>query len=261
VTFSTDGTVWIHELSTGVTSQLATNLVPAGSPGFPAHPVWSPDGRTIFYGSPREGRPNLYARDVRASGPERTVLRDTTFKIVNQVSPDGRLLIYSAQTKPAGEDRGVWVLPLSGGTPVKIALAGGGVEPMAQVSPDGRWIASVSAETGRADVYVQSFPEPGFRQQVSKGGTAPRWSADGRRLFYVSDALKMMSVAVQHGGTALVIGAPRELFQTELASGGTNAYEYAVAPDGRFLMTTTGGASAPPLSIIVNWTSTLKPRN
>lgn len=261
--FAVDDEVWVHEFNTGVTSRLATNLAPPRHIGFPTSPVWSGDGQTVFYASIRDTyHASLYSRDAGGIGPDRLVLRDAMFDIPLDASRDGRFLLYRASAGQLGDEESIWALPLAAGSkPFRIAASatvGIGGAAAAKLSPDGKWIAYVSNETGIEEVYVQSFPEPGFRQQISRGGRAPAWSADGRHIFYVNSGLQMMSVAVRAVTGRLEIDAPRMLFQTELVPfGGNNATEYTVAPDGRFLMSLAASVNPMPLSIVVNWASTL----
>ena len=133
-------------------------------------------------------------------------------------------------------------------------------QPGGEFSPDGRWLAYESNESGRFEVYAQPFPEAGGKWQMSSaGGTQPRWRRDGRELYYVAPDARLMAVpvAVSPDGKTLDLGVPAPLFRTRLASGaGVTAGrpEYAVAPDGRFLMNTVVEATAPsPITIVLNW--------
>jgi hypothetical protein len=135
-----------------------------------------------------------------------------------------------------------------------------------EFSPDGRWLVYESNESGRYEVYVQPFPQAGGKWQVSSaGGTQPRWRRDGRELYYVAPDARLMAVAVAPGvdSTALNLGAPVPLFQTRLVSvsGGPARQSYAVARDGRFLMSTIVDDPSPsPITVVVNWTQLLEAR-
>jgi hypothetical protein len=133
-------------------------------------------------------------------------------------------------------------------------------QPGGEFSPDGRWLAYESNESGRFEVYVQPFPEAGGKMQISiAGGTQLRWRPDGKELYYVAPDARLMAVpvAASPDGKTLDLGVPAPLFRTRLASGaGVSAGrpEYAVAPDGRFLMNTAVEDTAPsPITIVLNW--------
>jgi dipeptidyl aminopeptidase/acylaminoacyl peptidase len=137
-----------------------------------------------------------------------------------------------------------------------------------QFSPDGRWVAYVSNETERDEVYIRLFPGPGGKWQVStNGGVDPRWRRDGHELFYVAPDGKLMAVAieVEPDGRTVSPGAPVALFPTRFATGanvsvGFNSRpQYAVAPDGRFLMNVTVDDPTPsPITLVLNWAAALK---
>ena len=162
----------------------------------------------------------------------------------------------------------LWALPLVGErTPFPVVQTSfedvGG-----QFSPDGRWVAYASNETGRYEVYVRPFPDLGGKWQVSTGGgITPRWRRDGLELFYVAPDNQMMAVSIQVAaeGRALSPGAPVALFPTRLATlntgigGYSSRAQYAVAPDGRFLLNVTvEDAAAAPITLVLNWTAGLE---
>jgi hypothetical protein len=137
-----------------------------------------------------------------------------------------------------------------------------------QFSPDGRWVSYVSNETGIDEVYIQSFPGPGGKQQAStNGGADPRWGQDGRELFYVAPdgKLKAVEIHVDSDGRGVNLGPPVALFPTRLATGPNvtvgfiSTPQYAVARDGRFLMNETADDTVvSPISIVLNWATALK---
>jgi Tol biopolymer transport system component len=130
-------------------------------------------------------------------------------------------------------------------------------ERLGQFSPDGRWIAYESDESGRREIVVRPFPEPGALVQISTdGGGAPRWSVDGKELYFVAPDGKMMVVPVTVTGSMFTPGNPTALFFTGLSNQVFRA-NYAVAPDGGFLVNTPSAEStAPPITVILNWTGT-----
>jgi hypothetical protein len=172
--------------------------------------------------------------------------------------------LYQRQDPKTGVD--LWVLPLGDeGKPSPLAHMpfderGG------EFSPDGRWIVYESNESGPFEIYVRSFPTGDSKRPVSiGGGTQPRWKRDGREIYYVAPDARMMavSVAVSADGKTVDASAPVALFPTRLASGAGFApgeQQYAVAPDGRFLLNTVvDEAKASPITVVLNWTAGLKP--
>ena len=133
-----------------------------------------------------------------------------------------------------------------------------------QFSPNGRWVAYQSNESGRIEVYVQSFPGPGGKWMVSVGGgIAPRWRRDGKELFYIAPDSRLMAASIRDTGQTLKAGTPVALFQTHIVYGGTTVrqkHQYAVAPTGRrFLINSIADeAPTPPIIVVTNWPRTLK---
>ncbi len=152
------------------------------------------------------------------------------------------------------------------GEPFPIAHSGFD-EGQARFSPDGQWIAYVSNETGRQEVYAQPFPALSRKWQISSaGGIYPRWRPDGRELFYLAPDLHLMAVPMQIASpTSVTPGVPRPLFSTRLATTGPYVFtagifakaQYAVAPDGRFLMNVADDARAPPITFVLGWPTEL----
>ena len=225
-------------------------------------PFWSPDGKQVmfFAGSPE----NLYRKEASGVGTEQRVTEGVNPRWPADWSRDGRLVMY---TELAPDTQGdLWILPV---TPEGKPEAGAKARPYlrtrfnewgARFSPEfsPRWVAYSSDESGKFEVYVQSFPEPRGKFQISAGGgTYPEWSPDGRELYYVSPDRKLMVVGLQLRADSLAPSPPREL--AVLAPGvGQIIQPYAVAPDGkRFLVQSPAGGSQP-LEVVVNWPALLK---
>jgi eukaryotic-like serine/threonine-protein kinase len=237
VTFWTQGdrNVWVLDLSRGVMTHLS-------SEGRSARAIWTPDGRRITYGSAAGGVENLFWRASDGSGSAERLTTSEFQHSASSWSPDGRTLLFMELNSSTGYD--VMALSTDGNRRIHPVLQTRFNEQYAEFSPDGRWIAYVSNESGQNEVYVQPYPGPGARQQVSvDGGTAPAWSRDGKELFYtITQAVggqaaptKMMAVAVKLGPT-FDAGPPRLLFGGDFGAT-ANIRGYDVAPDGRrFLM-------------------------
>jgi hypothetical protein len=173
-------------------------------------------------------------------------------------SLDGKLIVYTKTSSTAGFD--IWVWPTDGRAKPKLAVHTALNAMHGRLSPNGRWLAYASDESGELQVYVQPFPATGEKRQISPdGGSEPRWRRDGNELFYLASTNKLMSVPMP-GGRAFDFGAPKALFDTHVPLTG-NPYRsnYAVTADGqRFLINTRIEDAPSPINIILNWTALLK---
>jgi Tol biopolymer transport system component len=224
-------------------------------------PVWTPDGKRIVFTSSKEGPRNLFWQLADGSGGLERLTSEEQLHIAKSFSPDGQLLVFHASA--SGNQRDILVLRLSDrkaepflGTPFN--------EGGARFSPDGRWVAYVSDESGRPEIYVQPYPGPGGKWQVSTdGGTEPAWNRNGRELFYRSGN-KMMAVETMTS-PSFSAGKPRVLFEGEYA---VTEYpqlgsDYDVSADGqRFLMVkeTARTVSNEQINVVLNWLEELKRR-
>lgn len=232
-------------------------------------PVWSPDGKRIVWTSGRHGALDLYEKAASGAGQDKLLLKSDNNKVPSDWSKDGRFILYSENDPKTKND--VWVLPVGESVPGPGETSDGGPKPFAflrteadefgaTTSPNGRWLAYVSDESGRYEVYVQSFPGGGSKRQVSTGGgTAPLWRRDGQELFYYASDGKLMAAPVQSGEN-FAASVPTPLL--EFRAGNSNAYfaPYAVTGDGqRFLLNAIVVTEiAGPLTVVVNWTADLK---
>ncbi len=234
-----DRDIWVYDLETTRRTRLTHEAVHRS-------PVWSWDSRRVAFQSNYPER--IEQRISDASRPVEVLLESDARVFPRSWSPDGENLLYQKRSPDTEND--TWVLPL-GGEPRPL-LDSAQNEIQAQISPNGRWLAFVTDESDDSAVYVQRFPEGGGRQPVSfGGGERPRWSGDGRELFYL-DGSKMMAATIDPG-PPLKVGTPRELFDNPLLS------QYDVDPSGRrFLMIERGETSpANKIHVIVNWVEEL----
>jgi Tol biopolymer transport system component len=207
-------------------------------------PVWSPDGAQIAYESFADGSYALAVVPVDGSTPPRILLQGPRM-IPNDWAPDGRLIIMNFEN---GSPE-LTVLSLDEGKGVTM---GPGAE--AQLSPDGKWIAFFGPGRSYNEIFVQPFPGPGARLQISNGGGAqPRWSSDGRTIYYIAADRNLMAVRLDPSA-----GAPRVLFETRIVSPNFVGLQYDVAPDGRFLINSFPSESVSPLTLLTNWTQLLE---
>jgi dipeptidyl aminopeptidase/acylaminoacyl peptidase len=219
--------------------------------------------------SNRNGAFDLFEKAASGAADEQPLLVTPANKAPQSWSPDGRTLLYTSVNSKTGID--LWALPLDGNRKPFPVLQSAFDELDAEFSPDGRWIAYESNQSGQAEIFVRAFPESRGQWQVSTaGGTQPRWSADGKELFYMSrdGHLTATTIAKAPDGQAITPGAPVALFALRLASGSNvtvGSYggrpQYAVARDGRFLVNIAVDTEAtPPISVVLNWTEELKQR-
>jgi len=248
--------IWLMELARGTPTRFTFD------PAIELVPVWSPDGSRIVYSSDRDGPLNLYQRAANGAGEAEPLPRnDNNNKLSTDWSADGRFILFQVQDPRTNSD--LWVLPLSGSQKPFPYLQTDFAEHQGRFSPDGKWVAYASNESGSWQVYVQSFPALGSKWQVSNnGGAQPQWRRDGRELFYTSSDRKLMAVDVKVNGSTFSADVPKELFalrlQTVNLPGPRNSF-VASADGQRFLV-----ASVPeerirtPMTVVLNWTADLR---
>jgi serine/threonine protein kinase len=238
----------IHDLRRGI----STRLTEGGTDEFP---TWSSDGRRITYLTGAASGKTISINDIPPdrSGPPQLLLKGAMM-IPNGWSADGHLVFMDFGSAPVR----LAVYSAANRQRSGFTVAGGAE---AQFSPDGKWVAYQTQGGGRTggDIFVQPFPGPGGRIQVSgAGGAQPRWSRDGGRIFYIQPDKKLMEASFDpREGTA---GVPRMLFQTRIVAANFALFQYDVAPDGRFLINSLLANSPAPLTLLTGWTAALKGR-
>jgi Tol biopolymer transport system component len=230
-------------------------------PAIHRNPIWSPDGSRIAFASNRTGVPDLYVKSASGSSNEELLLETSSVKFPTDWSLDGKLILYEERSGKGKND--IWLLPLEGDRTPKPFLQDDFYKRGAKFSPDGKWIAYSSDESGQDQVYVKSFPGPGAKYQVSTGGgRQPRWRRDGKEIFYISADGKLMAVEVKAGLTFEALAA-KPLFDTPIKVyvwvAPLSKDSYAVSGDGqRFLINNFTETSAPLFTVVMNWTADLK---
>jgi Tol biopolymer transport system component len=238
--------IWIVDLERSMPTRFAPTMSTEASL------VWSPDGHKMAYVSKQTGRSEIFVGSTDGAGtPELVPTTDALFKYVDDWSPDGRFIAF--RTVDPATQGDLWILPMSGERKPEPFLASSYAERNSRISPDGRWIAYTSDESGSPEIYVQSFPRPGHKVRVSSdGGDLPIWSRGGKELLYVARAGGLMSVPIE-AGAEFRPGAPRPLFTgSDLVTGGD------VTADGeRFLLSEAAEAPRREIGLFVNWTAVL----
>ena len=242
--------LWVLDFARSVPTRLSSSGTYA--------PIWSADGRRIVYYSGYGGP--IFERDASGAGPQRTLLDEVAY--ADDVSPDGRYLLYEQAESDGPQFLKLLPLLPSGGAEGKsipYLQTAGAAFALAHFSPDGKWVAYVDADAGPNEVYVQIFPAPGARVQVSgSGGSFPRWRKDGKELFYLATDGRLMVSAVRNQGGRLEFGTPSALFRIPEVFG-ARAYPYGVSDDGqRILALMPDAAEGAPLTVLINWQAGLK---
>jgi Tol biopolymer transport system component len=230
-------------------------------------PLWFPDSTRIVFISNRGGAVNLdlYQKLASGAGVEDQLLASDQTKVPTSWSADGRFLLYSSIDPQTNFD--LWVVPMAGERMPWVFLRTPFLETQGAFSPDGRWVAYQSNESGRPEIYVRPFVAPGAavdapgaaegQWQVSTaGGIYPVWRSDGKEIYFIDPAGAMMAVSISVNGSMLEPGEPVRLFPMRIIGGGVDALQgrqYDLAPDGRFLINTVLDDAAAPITLIQNW--------
>lgn len=248
--------VWLYELSRDILSRFTFEGI------FNAYPVWTPDGKRIAFDSNKGGQSSLSWQMADGSGGPERLTTTTALAPPFSWSPDGRLLAFDDLAPTTGRD--IWMLRVDE-RKAQPFLQTPAFEDAPQFSPDGHWLAYASDESGSREIYVQPYPGPGGKWQISnEGGTEPMWNRNGRELFYrIGDKMMAVDVSTQPGFAA---GKPRQLFEGHylMNSAGYARPDYDVSPDGqRFLMLKPveqeqAGTAPTQIIVVQNWTEELK---
>ena len=252
---------YVYDFARGVMTKMTTD-------GESHDPVWSPDGKRLAFRSWLMGGMTMWMMPADRSGRATRLHSPGTRESPVSFSPDGRFLAFDVKSSDTNDD--AWVLPLEGSAPaLPIAQSRFG-EGSAKFSPDGRWIAYSSDESGRPEVYVQAFPGPGPKLQISNsGGTDPIWRRTGGELYY-HNRTDMMAVSYT-SSSEFRASAPKRLFRWQYSAGngascgmpGVSSSNYDVTPDGqRFLVVKeqAGAVDGTRAIVVLNWSDQLKSR-
>lgn len=247
--------IFLQDLSRGNATRLTFD------PETDSTAVFSPDETQVVFFSNRLGKNAFYRKSSSGAGTEEQLTTDENGAYPDSWSRDGKYLLYERNggTRTKVD---LWILPMTGEAKPVPYLETQFEEAHAQFSPDGRWVAYASNESGRPEVYIQSFPIGGGKWQISTaGGDQPQWRADGKELFYVAPDRSLMAVAIADG-TTMEVGKPVVLFQTVMPVSGItdDRNNFAPSKDGqRFLVNTLADTgNQQPLILVLNWASELK---
>jgi serine/threonine protein kinase len=229
--------VWLLDIDRGLPRRMTADTA------FDGRPIWSPDGKQIAFVSTRKGVYDIYLKSVDAND-EKPLLESPTGKVVDDWSKDGKFILYQESGLKTQDD--LWALPLSGDRKPFVVLQTPNMEYGGRFSPDSHWIAYISTETGRGEVYVQSFPGGENRQRISLSGAFyVEWRSDGRELYFVSADGQLMAVPVTTQGNTLKSGPPVSLFRGNVVVG--------TMGDGQRFIGLSQIEPPAPLTVLLNW--------
>jgi Tol biopolymer transport system component len=252
--------VWVMDVARAVLSRVTLEMSDDWNP------AWSPDGNRLVFASGGGGTgTHIHTKSYTGAGSEDLVFESNDNEIPTDWSPNGRYIPFSRQKKGGGVD--LWVLD----TMEKKAspfIESRFDKAQSKISPDGRFIAYTTNDSGTYQIVVQSFPDPtgGKWQITSQGGIEPKWRHDGRELYYLALDGRLMAVSISiKGEKTIEAGTAMPLFDTPLTYQRgqlPRAHRYDVAPDGRFLLAVPKAtAAAPPVIAVMNWTSGLEKKH
>ena len=242
--------LWVRDLARQVDSRITFQ------PGDVGASVFSPNTREFAFLSTHQQLGDILRAPIGNPMQTQVLLKSKEETAPTDWSPDGHWLLYNLLTSKTGTD--IWILPTDGSGPGHPLVQTSFNEANAVFSPNGHWIAYDSDESGQSQIYIQPFPGPGDRVQVtSNGGSLPKWRHDGAELFYLSDKGAVAAVQVRVAGEKVELSPPRELFPLTFATGG-----YFPSPDGQTFIIQSGDttASQRPATIVVDWTRALPRR-
>jgi Tol biopolymer transport system component len=249
-TLNGESSIWLLDTRRGVSSRFTSEVR--------IRPLWAPDGKQIaFAARGSRGYTDLFVQSATGASQRDLLLETDQPKAVTDWSRDGRFLLYRSADPKMGWD--LWALPLDATRQPFPVVRTGFDERDAQFSPDGKWIAYQSNESGRFEIYVQPFPGPGDKVTVStSGGAQVRWRQDGTELFYMSldDQLMVVPVEIAAKSQHINVGTPIPLFRTESTGAvqSANRQQYMVTADGqRFLINTVVPSTTAPIVMLLNW--------
>jgi eukaryotic-like serine/threonine-protein kinase len=232
--------IYLYDLTRGTKSQFSF------SQSRDDDPIWSPDGSTIVFDSARSGKIDLYTKPANGAHDEELLYHDELDKYPSSWSADGKYIAYEA-VHLAHVD--VWVMPMFGDRKPFPFLQANHNSRYPAISPDVKWMAFTSNESGHNQVYIVGFPKAGGRFLVGDG-FGPIWNRSGRELYYIDDRFQVVAVEVAAQGESVELGKPQVLFATQILG----TAEFTAASDGsRFLMMQAPLQSSPSLTLVVNW--------
>jgi Tol biopolymer transport system component len=245
--------LWIYEIGRGLKTRFTFD------PAEDLSPAWAPDSRTVYFGSNPKGSQGVYRKAIEGAGEVELVTSGEPGSQPASVSPDGKNLLVNRSADATRTD--IWVLPLEPKAEPRIFRQTEFAEVAGSFSPDGRWVAYFSNESGEYEVYVAPFPGPGRRWQVStKSGAYPQWRGDGREIVYVQADGQLMSAEVGAEGDSFRVGAVTSLFRLSAPSPGGPSFSLAADGSRLLVVPSTAQRAGGLLNLVLGWPSELERR-
>jgi Tol biopolymer transport system component len=240
--------IWVLDLARNVRTRLTFGPVAN------TDPVWSPDGKWIAYASIRNGHSNLYRKRSDGSGSEEVLLGNEEADAVQDWSHDGKYVLFSRGGQ--GMDTQIWAMPLEGERKPWMVVAHAAILYGARLSPDGRWLAYESNESGTVQLYIVPFRGGQGKWQVtSQGSSGPAWTKDGSELFYMDPGFNLYVVSVKDVAGSPQLGAPQQIPITTSAP----SVFYDISPDGKkILIDNVAQQVSPSMTVVTNFTAGLR---
>jgi Tol biopolymer transport system component len=246
--------IWLWDFAHGTRARISSGGRLADTP------VWSPDGRIIYYAySPNQGHLQVYQRPVDGSRAQQLLFATQADSLPADVSANGKWLLYQELLNDTPQYSALKAFPLAGGAKPVVLLERIDYSSNAGLMPvSNEWLVYQSSESGRPEIYLTRFPKAGTKYQVSlAGGIQPVWSKDGKRLYYLDAGLKLTVVDIRMDAESVQISTPKTLFQTSVTQS-TSGTGYDVTRDGRFLLLSWVIETPSPLTLVMNWDAELK---
>jgi Tol biopolymer transport system component len=248
------GDIWIHDVERDLRTRLTFADADDGDP------LWTSDGERIVFRSAREESVGPYVRSVDGTGEAERLHDGHLSMLPTDLTSDGKFIIYETE-HPVGNE--LWAVSLESRDSEPIALAASGDNVWGgRLSPDGRWLAYASDQSGRSEIYVMPYQGSGGRWQISSdGGEELRWSDDGKEIVYLAIDGTIMAAGVDGSGSSFTVHGVRPLFRPPLAA--TPGWRFDVSSDGQRILVTTaaGGEENQTLRLVLDWTALLEPRD
>jgi eukaryotic-like serine/threonine-protein kinase len=240
--------IWIHNLASHQTTRLTFEKM------IGQNPRWSPDSSTVLYSSNRFGTPQIFSIPASGVGEAERLLPSDYSESADSWSPDGRFLIFSRSPIDKMSERSLWVLPMIGEKkPYPLIASSHSQQWYADFSPDGKWVAYVSDESGNPEIYLVPFPDARVKVQVSTNhGSQPRWSPDGHQLYYIGKDHAIMATTLRFAVSGPEVGETRTLFKPDIP-------QFEVSGDGKHLLVfkTVNNQEPSTVTLISNWMNAL----